>query len=312
MASGSLPPIPGILTGWVDVAQTVAYFSSPNTLTDVTFRLGIAAVGGTVTVELNTQADGLGDQISVVIADGATIGTGSGTVSIDANSYLYMIVTAESGSSTRAQNLSGDYTVSLASGVTTLLTSLARVKSYLTITATDATRDLLLNYLMAGVSQRMKKSMDRSIIQTTHTDEKIDSIGDIYIQTRHYPIIAITALTENTTALVEDTDFEMEEQDLENGQIARISGDSTKPWISGARVVKVTYSSGWASVPDDLAQLATELTVVKYHESDEEGGGWLGLASKGVDPSASVSFDKDLWAREAEPVLAPYRRMAFP
>jgi len=309
MATGSLPPIPGLFAGWVDVPLTVAYFSAPNTLTEVTFRLGVPASGGTVTVELNTQSDGLGDQISVVIADGADIGTGTGNVTITAGSYLYQIITAEP--STNAENLSGDYTVSQTSGVTTLMTSLSRMKADLGVTSTDATRDLLFNYIMAGVSSRMQNYMDRKIIQQTTTAERIDSIGDIYVQTHHYPIISVSALTENTTALTEGTGFEMKELDLEIGRIVRIADTDGTPtsWASGKRVVTLTYINGFAYVPEDLIGVATSLSVNAYHESESSGRGWRGLGAKGVDPSSSVSFDKDLWVREAVPVLDRYRRM---
>jgi hypothetical protein len=306
MATGSLPPIPGLLTGWVDTALTVAYFAAPNELTDVTFRLGIAPPSGSVTVKLNVAADGTGDGLEGTFATGEIIAPASGTVTIAAGSYLYQIVTVDDPG---AMNLSGDYTVSLASGVTQLLTSLSHVKAYLDITTADAARDLVLNHIMAGVSKRIQNYIDRPIIQTTTTGEKVDSIGDYQIQSRHYPIISVASLSESATALVEDTDFEMTPEDMERGQVTRISGTDPIAWAKGRRVVELSYNHGFAAVPDDLVQLATELTAIKYQESGESGKGWLGLTSKGVDPAASVSFDKDLWTREAVPMLNQYRRM---
>jgi hypothetical protein len=154
----------------------------------------------------------------------------------------------------------------------------------------------------------MQNWMDRPIVQSTATDEKIDSTGSSVVQTRHYPIISISALTELDAALAEDTGYEIEEQDKERGQIERISGGSPVGWVRGRRVVKVTYVHGFASVPDDLVQAATALVVVKYFET-KQGKGWRGLASKGVDPNTSVSFDKELWLRETIPAMAPYRRV---
>ncbi len=309
MATGSLPPIPGLLTGWVNVAQTVAYFSAPNELTDVTFRVGIAPVGGTVTIKLNTESDGTGAGLEATIADGAVIATASGTVTIAAGSYLYSIITAESGSTTRAQNFSGDYTVTLTSGVTQLLTSLSRIKAYGDVTGTDTDRDLVFNHVMAGVSSRITNEIDRPIVQTTTTGERIDSIGNDIIQTDHYPIISVTSLTESSSALVEGTDFEMTPADLARGHIARISGGEPVAWAAGRRVVKATYVHGFAAIPDDLVQLATELAWIKYKESPESGKAWIGLAGKAVDPAASIDFDKELWTREALPILEKYRRL---
>ena len=50
------------------------------------------------------------------------------------------------------------------------------------------------------------------------------------------------------------------------------------------------------------------LIVQKYHETKQSGRGWRGLSSKGVDPNAATSYDKDLWERDVIPAMLPYRR----
>jgi hypothetical protein len=282
----------------------VAYFDSANTLERVSFTALEAPSGGTTVVQLNTADDGSGSGISVTIADGANFGTATGSVAIAASSYLYMLVTSDAGG---ALALSGSYEVSRSSGVTTFLTTLAKVKLDDSISGTDADRDTVLNTLIAAVSARMQSYMGRLIVQTTATDEKIDSIGSHKIQTRHFPIISVSSLTENDTALVEDTDFEREEADSKEGHIVRISGSEPIAWASRLRVVKVTYDHGYASVPDDLVQAATAQVVQDYHETAQSGKGWRGLASKGVDPSSATTYDKDFWARETVPVMQRHR-----
>ena len=302
------PPIPGMFSGFVGpvIPLTVAYFASANTLERVSFRVVDPPSGGSVTIELNTESDGSGDGISAEILDGDDFATNTGSVTIAAGSYLYQRITAESGN---AMSLSGEYEITQQSGVTTMLTSLAEVKSDAAITTTDAVRDQLINRIILGVSKRMQDWMDRVIIQTTTTDEKIDSVGDYVVQTLHYPIISISALEENATALVEDTDYEMQPEDLARGQIVRISGDYPMAWAKGRRVVKLTYINGYAAVPDSLVRAATELVVQEFHETLKSGKGWRGLGSMGTDPSASVTLDKDLWTRQTIPAMAPYRRM---
>jgi hypothetical protein len=206
-------------------------------------------------------------------------------------------------------NLSGEYEIESASGVTTFLTTLAKVKLDAEIAGTDADRDTVLNSIIAGVSKQMQNWMDRPIVQSTATDEKISSAGSSVVQTRHYPIISISALTELDTALAEDTGFEIEEQDKERGQIERISDGLPIAWVRGRRVVKVTYVHGFASVPDDLVQAATALSVARYFETKQSGKGWRGLASKGVDPNSATTYDKEIWLRETIPAMAPYRRV---
>jgi hypothetical protein len=295
-----------MLTGHVDSALPVAYFVNPTTLTRVSFRVTDAPSGGTVTVELNTQADGLGSDIEVTIGDGENFATQAGSVSVAAGGYLYQIVTAESGS---AMNLSGEYEIESATSATIFLTTLAQVKLDAEIAGTDADRDTVLTQLIQGVSAQMQNWMGRQIVQSLATDEKISSVGTSVVQTRHYPIISISALTENDAALVEDTGYEIEEQDKERGQIERISDGTPIGWARGRRVVKVTYIHGYAAVPDDLVSAATALVVARYFETKQSGKGWRGLASKGVDPNASVSYDKEIWLRETIPAMAPYRRV---
>jgi len=189
------------------------------------------------------------------------------------------------------------------------LTTLAVVKIDANISGVDADRDTLLESLIDGVSAQMQDWMSREIPSATATDEKIDSVGEIKIQTIHYPIVTVTTLTEDAVALVEDTDFEMNEEDLRRGQITRISGNNTQPWASGKRVVKITYVHGFATVPVSLENAATALVVARFFETIQSGKGWRGLASKGVDPAASINYDKDIWTRETIPAMAPFRRM---
>jgi len=303
---GATPPIPGWLTGYVNTAMTVAYFTNATSLTRASFRVADAPSGGTVTVELNTESDGSGtNQIVVTIGDGETFATATGSITIPASGYVYQIVTAESGS---AMNLSGEFEVVTASGATAYLTSLALVKLDADIAGTDADRDTVLNQLIQGVSAQMQSWMGRQIVQATATDEKIDSIGMYQIQTRYFPIISISALTENTTALVEDTGYEIEEQDKQRGQITRIDGSGYPyRWLSGTRIVKLTYVHGYSAVPDDLVSAATALVIARYYETNQSGKNRRGLAGKGVDPNSTTSFDKEIWERETVPAMTPYR-----
>lgn len=304
---GATVPVPGLLTGFVGIALQVAYFAEANTLERATFRVTDAPSGGTVVIALNTQEDGLGSEIEVTIADGTNFATVAGSVAISAGTSLWQFVRSEGGD---AMNLSGEYEVAQGAGLANAFTSLARVKADLDVTTTDAMRDLVLGYHIAGVSSRMQKWMDRKIVQLTATTEKIGSIGQHVINTRHYPIISVSSLTENDTALVEDTGFEMEEQDLERGQIIRISGTSPIGWASGTRNIVVTYIHGYVSVPDDLVNAATAQVVYDFFQTQESGKAWRGKLSEGVDPSSAIAFQKDFWEAETVPVMAPYRRKA--
>ncbi len=168
-----------MLSGFVGppvVPLTVAYFAAANTLERVSFRVTDPPSGGSVTIELNTESDGSGDSISATIADGTDFITATGSVAIAEGSLLYQRVTAESGS---AMNLSGEYEVTQSSGVSTMLTTLARVKADLDISSVDAPRDALLTHIIAGVSKQMQDWINRPIVETTATGDQLDRAGEI-------------------------------------------------------------------------------------------------------------------------------------
>ena len=87
---GATPPIGGVLDGFVGpvVPLQVAYFDSANQLTAVSFRLLNPASGGTIVVQLNTESDGSGDGIEVIIPDGERWGRATGAVDIPAGGSL--------------------------------------------------------------------------------------------------------------------------------------------------------------------------------------------------------------------------------
>lgn len=302
---GSAVVMPGLLTGFVDLVYEVYQFNAPNTLTSATFRVTDAPSGGSVTIELHNQEDLAGQSITVTIADGETFGTATGSVAITAS--LWQVITAESGA---AMNLSGEYETSSASGVTDFFTTLALVKLDANISGTDADadRDSVLNSMIAGVTRMMQDWMGRDIIEGT-TIEKIDGHGDDAIYTNEYPILTIAALTESGNSLVENTDFESADGDLDLGQIIRLSSGDPVPWPKGRRNITVTYTHGYSVVPSSLVDAATALVVAKYFETVQSGKGWRGLASKGVDPSSSASYDKLIWERETIPAMQPFRKL---
>ena len=195
-------------------------------------------------------------------------------------------------------NLTGWIEVSSAAAATTALTTLAAVKLFLGITA--ATNDTLINDLISAVSNEIQISptgVGRAIVTATATDEKVSiPMQDNLLQTLHYPILSVSALTEDDIALVLDTDYETEEQDLARGQIARISGGTPVAWLTGTRVVKLTYTHGFAAVPAALVQAATELVAFDFLQS-HAGRFAFGLENKPTDEGGSPSYKsrQDIW-----------------
>lgn len=184
-----IPTIAGLLTGFVGVDVPVAYFANAATLESFYPVVTDAPSGGSVVVALRTATGGGGSGLTATIASGArspaTPTTGS--VAIAAGTTLYLRITSESGA---ALNLSGSYSVSSASGVTTALTTVDRVKRYLDIAA--ATWDTLLGEIVLGVSGAATRYIGRAIVETTITGERHDG-GKELIRLLEYPVASDTS-----------------------------------------------------------------------------------------------------------------------
>jgi hypothetical protein len=189
--------------------------------------------------------------------------------------------------------------------VTSSLTSVERVKEFI---QSDEVDDLLISNLIAAVSSEIEGYLGHTINSATVTDERLDSIGAQAIHTRHYPIISISSLDENETALVADTDYELKEWDKASGRIVRISGGYPVGWASGAGVVVITYVHGYADVPYAIVQAATELVVFDYRQS-VPGGGRFGLDGKVTDSGGTSGYltREQIWEAQ-KPRLSAYRR----
>lgn len=306
MWRGATQPITGLISAPVAASQVNA-FSVENILNEMTFRLAHPpGTGNSITVRLqnNEAGDDLTEELT--LSDLETFKQSTGLTMSVGN--LWLEVSGVTGTPT-AMNLSGEYVMNSVTGVSDYFTTLAKVKLDAKIAGTDANRDTVLNQYIAGVTSRMQDWMDRDIVQGTVTGDKLDGSGEDTIFTERFPIIEITSLSEDGTALTKDTDFEIVGTDLAAGRIVRISGDSAIPWPSGRRNIEITYDYGYVAVPDALVDAATALVVAKFFETVQSGKGWRGLASKGVDPSATTTYDKEIWQRETIPAMRRYRRL---
>jgi len=192
------------------------------------------------------------------------------------------------------------------------LTTLVDVKRFMGNRTKD--HDSLLTTLISAVTAEVEAWLKRAIVQATATDERISVCNpSFYAQTRFFPIIAVSALTEGGTALVEDTDFEMAEHDLAEGLIVRIGGVDADPvnWISTPRAIKVTYTHGYATVPVGIQQAATALVAHDFYDSVPSAKARFGLRSRTMAAGEDVTFltREEVWTNQL-PRLAPHRRLS--
>lgn len=147
------------------------------------------------------------------------------------------------------------------------LTTLSAVKSDLGIT--DTSNDTYLTTLITRASQTINQYCNRVFVsegmtETFYPDREYYSYqlsgGIPCLQLSRWPLISVTSVTENGTALVEGTDFLV---DKENGRLLRLDTLSyPTEWPTWKTVV--VYTAGYATVPGDLEEACSRLVRARY------------------------------------------------
>ena len=261
--------------------------------------------GETVTASVRNATDGGGSGFAVSLTGTATENSASGTLEVSASETLYLRVTAGDSS----LNLHGwvELETTSTAAVSAALTSLVRVKEFLGISA--STWDTQLNNHISEVSNEIQSWLGRAIVETTSTGERFSHDGrSESLITTGYPIISVTSISEDGTALVADTGYEVTERDKRIGSIVRISGGDATSWTAGTRHIVATYAHGFSSVPAGVIAAATRLIAFDFRES-QPGGARFGLDGKALDTGGASGYRtrSDVWAA-IRPALDGYRR----
>lgn len=293
--------IPGLVSPWVGETLTLIPTGSDFTVSNVF----LVRNGNQAGDALNVRFSNGSTNVDVPVADGSTTATTDIALEVSSSQTLTMEVL--NTGDTNSENLRGWFEITGGTAVTTLLTSLVRLKRFLGITGSDD--DTLLNELISSVSDEIQVWLGLRILLTTSTDEPVDSIGTETLALDQFPIVSFSSLTENGTALVEGTDYESTALDKNAGLIVRLaSGERGGIWAKGRRIVRITYIHGYGTVPEGVQQAATELAAYDYFAS-KPGGKRLGITDKVLDTGGSSTYRSrdEVWDALSRRLTA-YRR----
>ena len=149
------------------------------------------------------------------------------------------------------------------------LATLADVKSELNIATTDHTNDTLLNRYIAEASKAIENFCNRTFVSETMIDNFFPRREMYYptamdgvdpIQLVRWPIISITSVSENDTALVAGTDYFA---DKAHGQLVRLDVNSY-PRMWPTLIIVVEYVAGYATIPSDVSAAAIRTVAQRY------------------------------------------------
>ena len=177
------------------------------------------------------------------------------------------------------------------------LTTLTNLKSYLKIS--DTTDDTLLQSLIDALSNAIEQYLRRYVINTTIVNEIYDCSNVIEnLQLNSYPIVSITAMTQNSDSI----DLDLIDIDNIAGIIKRNDGCSFYGEIS------IVYKSGLAqnseSVPQDI-QLALWQWIESVYRKQEGNTKSENLG----DYSISYFENNDPMPASAKALLDTYKKV---
>jgi hypothetical protein len=179
------------------------------------------------------------------------------------------------------------------------LTTLANVKSFMTITNTDD--DALLQRLLTQVSGAVANYLNRNLLVQSYT-ERYDGNDAHRLCLRQSPITDVASLLINGSSIPESTDGGIVLPGYAfDGFYIYLNGYQ---FYRGVQNVIVTYTAGFPSIPFDVEEAVIEMVSDRYKMKSR-----IGEKSKALQGGGSVSYDTDYMSDKVKGSLSNYRRM---
>ena len=181
------------------------------------------------------------------------------------------------------------------------LVSLADLKTVLTIS--ESTFDDILNFMINAASEGFQRIVGCNLVYATRTAVKVDGNGGTRLRLPHWPVVSISALTENDVALTENTDYYL------NAKLGVLIKGGVSVWSTGLRNIVATYISGYkidATVPllpYDIRQAIIMQAGYWWKQMDKEDWGQI---SQSFGDGSSIT----LYSIIKEDLLPAVRKVA--
>lgn len=97
----------------------------------------------------------------------------------------------------------------------------------------------------------------RQTIELVEDDElTLDSVGGTRLVLPELPVVEVSAVVEDDATLVAEDDYKLGQ----HGVLHRIGAR----WTAGIQIVTVTYSHGYATLPEDVVAICTRMAARSY------------------------------------------------
>jgi hypothetical protein len=202
------------------------------------------------------------------------------------------------------------------------LTTVAAIKTHLGITGSD--EDAYLTQLLAGLEPAVLRWLNRLNIERATVTEYLNGGGRKYLPLKRRPVISVASVNEDifgyggqnpdgfgaSSLLEAGVDYwtkNLEESESNPGMLVRVGTN----WADAEGAVKVVYTSGYATVPADIA-MAIHLLAGLLRNAGDKGGpiqaetiGSYSYSMLAGSPGSSAEM------MQVQSLLAPYREIAI-
>lgn len=183
------------------------------------------------------------------------------------------------------------------------LLTLAERRAAAGLSAGDNSKDVILNPLGNYVDAMITKACRVPVSGVIPPTLRLETVAETFqfkscqsgLFLGRKPVVAVTAVTEDGTALTSD------EWDLDGQQLYRASGDARTYW--GIGETAVTYSAGYSTVPDDLRYAAIKFMQAELHTSGRDP-----LLKRIVLPDV---IEKEFWVDPSKTDVVPAEVMSI-
>lgn len=162
----------------------------------------------------------------------------------------------------------------MASLLSYALTDLASVKESLGIASSDTTKDNLIRRKINQATKAIENYCGRRFAATAYTNIEYDATNTDQLILRQRPVVSFTSLETRDSGLNYDS-WETIDSHLyfvdENASVIDLMFNARGKWNR----YRVTYTAGYTTIPDDLAEACASLACYYYNNADGSDVGVL-------------------------------------
>ena len=177
---------------------------------------------------------------------------------------------------------------------TSIITT-SEIKIFLNQSADDTDNDERIDTYCNNVTSILETYCDRRFKSREYI-EYYDGNGSDEFVVEQIPITSITSIYDDIgrlfeeTSLIASTDYVYYEKD---GRVVLVNGNNSSGYYinfsKGRQNIKITYTSGYVLIPNDLKMIATEIIIKKIQTMDSRRVGATSVTNHGDSIGINLS-----------------------